>query len=50
MDNLFVLGGSSFPHNSNHDPTETIGAFAYRAAEEMIDYLENDSGLLVEPK
>ncbi|ARD46876.1 GMC family oxidoreductase [Sporosarcina sp. P33] len=50
MENLFVLGGSSFPHNSNHDPTETIGAFAYRASEGMITYLEGDGGLLVEAK
>lgn len=50
MDNLFVLGGSSFPHNSNHDPTETIGAFAYRASEGMIEYLEGDGGLVEEPK
>lgn len=50
MENLFVIGGSSFPHVSNHDPTETIGAFAYLASEGMIDYLEGDGGLLVEPK
>ncbi|ARF12800.1 GMC family oxidoreductase [Sporosarcina ureae] len=50
MDNLFVLGGSSFPHNSNHDPTETIGAFAYRASEGMIEYLGGEGGLLVEAK
>lgn len=50
MENLFVVGGSSFPHNSNHDPTETIGAFSYRAAEGMIEYLESDGGLLIEPE
>lgn len=49
MENLFVLGGSSFPHNSNHDPTETIGAFAYRASEGMDKYLQ-DGGLIEEPK
>ncbi|ARK24055.1 GMC family oxidoreductase [Sporosarcina sp. P37] len=40
MENLFVVGGSSFPHNSNYNPTVTIGAFAYRAAEGMIKYLK----------
>jgi len=50
MENLFVIGGSSFPHFSNSNPTETIGAFAYRAAEGMINYLENGGGLLVEGK
>ena len=50
MENLFVLGGSSFPHNSNHDPTETIGAFAYLASEGMIEYLGGEGGLLVEAK
>lgn len=49
MENLFVVGGSSFPHFSSYNPTETIGALAYRAAEGMIEYLENDGGLLVEP-
>ncbi len=50
MENLFVVGGSSFPHFGNSNPTETIGAFAYRAAEGMIKYLEGDGGLLVEAK
>ncbi|GAB4073790.1 GMC family oxidoreductase [Barrientosiimonas marina] len=45
MENLFVIGGSSFPHNSNYNPTETIGAFAYRAAEGMDKYLQ-DGGLV----
>lgn len=40
MENLFVVGGSSFPHNSNYNPTVTIGAFAYRAAEGMLKYLK----------
>ncbi|MDY0407099.1 GMC oxidoreductase [Virgibacillus sp. 179-BFC.A HS] len=35
MENLFVVGGSSFPHNSNYNSTVTIGAFAYRASEGM---------------
>lgn len=50
MENLFVLGASSFPHNSSSKPTNTVGALAYCAAEGMIEYLEGDGGLLVEPK
>ncbi|GAB4073727.1 GMC family oxidoreductase [Barrientosiimonas marina] len=46
MENLFVVGSSSFPHFSNYNPTETIGAFAYRAAEGMETYLKEGGGLL----
>ncbi len=46
MENLFVVGSSSFPHFSNYNPTETIGAFAYRAAEGMEEYLKNGGGLV----
>lgn len=49
MDNLFVVGSSSFPHFSNYNPTETIGAFAYRASEGMDEYLKSGGGLVVEP-
>ena len=47
MENLFVVGGSSFPHTSNYNPTGTIGAFAYRAAEGMNKYL-SEGGLLTQ--
>jgi gluconate 2-dehydrogenase alpha chain len=50
MENLFVVGGSSFPHNSNYNPTGTIGAFAYRAAEGMIKHLDNGGGLVEKGK
>lgn len=40
MENVFVVGGSSFPHFGNSNPTETIGAFAYRATEGMLKYLK----------
>lgn len=50
MDNLFVVGSSSFPHFGNYNPGGTIGAFAYRAAEGMIKYLQEGGGLLVESK
>ncbi|HLR53920.1 MAG TPA: GMC family oxidoreductase [Pseudogracilibacillus sp.] len=44
MDNLFILGGSSFPHSSCYNPTGTIGALAYRATERMIQYLQSNEG------
>jgi gluconate 2-dehydrogenase alpha chain len=50
MENLFVVGASSFPHFSSYNPTGTMGALAYRATEGMIEYLKNGGGLLVEPR
>lgn len=49
MDNLFVVGGSSFPQFGGHHPTPTIAALAYRAAEGIEKYLE-DRGPLVQAK
>ncbi len=46
-ENLFVVGGSAFPHNSGYSGvTPTIGALAYRASEGIIDYLEQGGGIL----
>lgn len=45
-DNLFVVGASSFPHNSGYNPTGTVGALAYRAAEGILAY-RSKGGLLV---
>ncbi|QCJ44961.1 GMC family oxidoreductase [Bacillus sp. S3] len=39
-DNLFVIGASAFPHNSGYNPTDTVGALAYRAAEGILKYHE----------
>src|SRR5690625_5063185 len=50
MDNLFVVGASAFPHFSNHHPTLTIGALAYRAAEGIEKYLKSGGGLLTKSK
>ncbi len=50
MENLFVVGGSSFPHNSNYNPTVTIGAFAYRAAEGINTYFNQGGGLVRQTK
>ncbi|MDQ0219943.1 GMC family oxidoreductase [Peribacillus cavernae] len=40
-ENVFVIGASSFPHNSGYNPTGTVGALAYRAAEGIIKYSKN---------
>lgn len=38
MDNLFVFGASSYPHNSGYNPTGTLGGIAYRAADGIMKY------------
>lgn len=47
VDNLFVVGGSAFPHFPGHHPTPTIGALAYRASEGIEKYLK-DGGQLAQ--
>ncbi|MFD0717204.1 GMC family oxidoreductase [Paenibacillus sp. GCM10027626] len=37
-ENLFVVGASSFPQNAGYNPTGTVGALAYRAAEGIVKY------------
>ncbi len=39
-DNLFVVGASSFPQNAGYNPTGTVGALSYRAAEGILKYME----------
>jgi gluconate 2-dehydrogenase alpha chain len=36
--NVFVVGSSNFPQNAGFNPTGTVGALAYRAAEGMKKY------------
>src|SRR5690625_3872146 len=50
MENLFVVGGSAFPHFAVHHPTATIGALAYRAAEGIEKYLDDGGGILAPSK
>ncbi|MFD2830368.1 GMC family oxidoreductase [Corticicoccus populi] len=45
-DNVFVIGGSSLPHNGGYNPTCTVGAFAYRAAEGIEMYLDDNGPLI----
>jgi gluconate 2-dehydrogenase alpha chain len=40
-ENVFVIGASSFPHNSGYNPNGTVGALAYRAAEGIVKYSKN---------
>ncbi|GAB4071867.1 GMC family oxidoreductase [Barrientosiimonas marina] len=49
VDNLFVVGGSAFPHFPGHHPTVTIGTLGYRAADGIKQYLKN-GGQLVKGK
>lgn len=46
-ENLFIPGANAFPHNSGMNPTGTVGALAYRAAEGIEKYLKNGGGSLV---
>ncbi|MDW0117780.1 GMC family oxidoreductase [Sporosarcina thermotolerans] len=50
VDNLFVVGASAFPQNAGYNPTGTVGALSYRAAEGIIKFFENNGGQLVEAK
>lgn len=45
MENVFVVGASAFPHNGGYNPTGTVGALAYRAAEGIMKYNKN-AGML----
>jgi gluconate 2-dehydrogenase alpha chain len=36
--NVFVVGASNFPQNAGFNPTGTVGALAYRAAEGVLKY------------
>jgi len=47
--NLFVMGSSVFPQNAGYNPTDTVGALTYRAAETMIgSYLKAPNQPLVQ--
>lgn len=40
-ENLFIPGASAFPHNSGYNPTGTVGALAFRAADGIKQYFES---------
>jgi gluconate 2-dehydrogenase alpha chain len=44
--NLFVIGASCFPQNASYNPTDTVGALAYRAAHGIVTrYLRSPGAL-----
>ncbi|WP_247729712.1 GMC family oxidoreductase [Halovivax limisalsi] len=45
-ENLFIPGASAFPHNSGYNPTGTVGALAFRAAEGVLEYLDDPRQLV----
>ena len=46
MSNLFILGASTFPQNGSANPTPTLLALAYRAADKIVgQYLKNPTAL-----
>jgi len=45
--NLFVMGASAFPQNAGYNPTDTVGALAYWAADAICtQYLKNPGPLV----
>jgi gluconate 2-dehydrogenase alpha chain len=47
LHNLWVMGASVFPQNAGYNPTDTVGALAYWAADAMIKrYLKSPSALV----
>ena len=45
-ENVFVVGASAFPHNSSFNPTGTLGALSYRAAEGIQKFLKQGGSLV----
>jgi gluconate 2-dehydrogenase alpha chain len=46
VNNVFVIGGSAFPQNGANNPTATIGALAFRAADAIRErYLKRPGSL-----
>jgi gluconate 2-dehydrogenase alpha chain len=46
--NLFVIGGSAFPQNPEYNPTNTVGALAYLAADAIVNQYLKHPGPLVQ--
>jgi len=46
VSNLFVIGASNFPQNASYNPTGTVGALAYWAADAIVNkYLKSPGAL-----
>ena len=46
-DNVFVVGACNFPQNAGFNPTGTVGALAYRAADGIVNKYRKSPGPLV---
>jgi gluconate 2-dehydrogenase alpha chain len=47
VDNLFVMGACAFPQNAGYNPTGTVAALAYHAADAIVgQYLKNPGPLV----
>ncbi len=46
--NVFVVGASNFPQNASYNPTDTVGALAYRAADAIVNRWAKQPGPLVQ--
>jgi gluconate 2-dehydrogenase alpha chain len=44
--NVFVVGASNFPQNAGFNPTGTVGALAYRAADGILKYHKSGGSLV----
>ncbi|OWW20935.1 GMC family oxidoreductase [Noviherbaspirillum denitrificans] len=47
--NVFVIGASNFPQNASYNPTDTVGALAYWAADAIVRQYLKQPGPLVHP-
>jgi gluconate 2-dehydrogenase alpha chain len=45
--NVFVMGASAYPQNPGYNPTDTVGALAYWAADAIVNRYVKDPGPLV---
>jgi len=45
--NVFVIGASNFPQNASYNPTDTVGALAYWAADAIVNKYLKSPGPLV---
>jgi gluconate 2-dehydrogenase alpha chain len=46
VSNVFVIGASNFPQNASYNPTGTVGALAYWAADALVNrYLKSPGSL-----
>jgi gluconate 2-dehydrogenase alpha chain len=44
--NVFVIGASNFPQNASYNPTDTVGALAYWAADAIVNRYLKSPGLI----